>query len=54
MTISLLQVLLGFLVPPTLLHDAPQPQEHSRFSLEALTSPDTELWLIQAPCRPDW
>ncbi|KAB1273859.1 DNA-directed RNA polymerase I subunit RPA34 [Camelus dromedarius] len=27
----------------------PPASEHSRFSLEALTGPDTELWLIQAP-----
>ncbi|NIG61298.1 DNA-directed RNA polymerase I subunit RPA34 [Pontoporia blainvillei] len=27
----------------------PPASEHTRFSLEALTGPDTELWLIQAP-----
>ncbi|XP_037003911.2 DNA-directed RNA polymerase I subunit RPA34 [Artibeus jamaicensis] len=27
----------------------PQASESTRFSLETLTSPDTELWLIQAP-----
>uniref|UniRef100_A0A8C3W9D8 DNA-directed RNA polymerase I subunit RPA34 n=1 Tax=Catagonus wagneri TaxID=51154 RepID=A0A8C3W9D8_9CETA len=27
----------------------PLASEHTRFSLEALTGPDTELWLIQAP-----
>lgn len=37
-----------FSCPPNFIA-TPLASEHTRFSLEALTGPDTELWLIQAP-----